>query len=130
MGGGFALLTANTGYDAAAVNYGMLPRHLDAAVAGACPIVGSYGGRDPLTHGTTRKLNESLARAGIRHDLKEYPSAGHAFLNDDEAGPRVMRPLFRVAGIGPDPDAAADAWRRIERFFAETLADTEDFQPS
>jgi len=29
MGGGFALLNAGDGYDAAAVNYGQLPRHLD-----------------------------------------------------------------------------------------------------
>jgi carboxymethylenebutenolidase len=121
MGGGFALLTANTGYGAAAVNYGMLPRDLDTALAGACPIVGSYGRRDPLTRGATRKLNEALDHAGTRHDVKEYPSASHAFLNDDEAGPRLMRPLFHVAGIGPDPDAADNAWLRIERFFADTL---------
>jgi hypothetical protein len=30
--------------------------------------------------------------------IKEYPAASHAFLNDDEAGPRVLRPLLRVAG--------------------------------
>jgi carboxymethylenebutenolidase len=31
IGGGFALLSATNGYDAAAVNYGQLPRDLDAA---------------------------------------------------------------------------------------------------
>jgi carboxymethylenebutenolidase len=41
IGGGFALLTANSGFDAAAVNYGQLPRHLGEAVAGACPTVGN-----------------------------------------------------------------------------------------
>lgn len=29
--------------------------------------------------------------------------------------------MFRVAGIGPEPTAAADAWQRIERFFAMHL---------
>jgi carboxymethylenebutenolidase len=130
MGGGFALLTANTGYGAAAVNYGMLPRDLDTALAGACPIVGSYGRRDPLNRGATRKLKETLERAGIRHDVKEYPTASHAFLNDAEAGPRLIQPLFRIAGIGPDPDAADNAWQRIECFFAATLAETDNSQPS
>ena len=121
MGGGFALLTANTGYDAAAVNYGMLPGDLDAAMQGACPIVGSYGKRDPLNRGATRKLEAALDRAGIAHDVKEYPTASHAFLNDAEAGPKALRPMLRVAGIGPDPEAAADAWLRIQAYFAAHL---------
>jgi carboxymethylenebutenolidase len=118
MGGGFALLTANNGFDAAAVNYGQLPRHLDEAVAGACPIVGSYGGRDPSLRGAARRLDAALDKAGVAHDVKEYPAASHAFLNDAEAGPRVLRPLLRVAGIGPEPESAKDAWDRIEQFFA------------
>jgi len=52
------------------------------------------------------------------HAVKEYPDAGHAFLNDAEAGPRFLRPLLRVAGIGPEPDSAEDAWKRIGLFFA------------
>jgi len=36
MGGGFALLTAASGFEAAAVNYGQLPRDLDTILAGAC----------------------------------------------------------------------------------------------
>jgi carboxymethylenebutenolidase len=121
MGGGFALLTANNGFDAAAVNYGQLPRHLDEAVAGACPIVGSYGGRDPSLRGAADRLDAALDKAGVTHDVKEYPAASHAFLNDTEAGPRVLRPLLRVAGIGPEPESAKDAWGRIERFFATHL---------
>jgi carboxymethylenebutenolidase len=123
MGGGFALLTANNGFDAAAVNYGQLPRHLDEKVVGACPIVGSYGGRDPSLRGAARRLDAALDKAGVTHDVKEYPAASHAFLNDAEAGPRALRPLLRVAGIGPEPDSAKDAWNRIEKFFATYLAD-------
>jgi carboxymethylenebutenolidase len=121
LGGGFALLTAGDGYAAAAVNYGQLPRHLDEALAGACPIVGSYGGRDRSLRGAAGRLDAALEKAGVTHDVKEYPAAGHAFLNDAEAGPRPLRPLLRVAGIGPEPESAKDAWGRIEAFFAAHL---------
>jgi carboxymethylenebutenolidase len=121
MGGGFALLSAHDGYDAAAVNYGQLPRDLDAAVAEACPIVASYGRRDPSLRGAAARLEGALEKAGVSHDVKEYPHASHAFLNDAEAGPRALRPLLRVAGIGPEPVSAKDAWKRIETFFAAHL---------
>jgi carboxymethylenebutenolidase len=121
MGGGFALLTAGSGFEVASVNYGSLPRNLDAAVAAACPIVASYGGRDRTLRNAASKLEEALTKASIAHDVKEYSTAGHAFLNDAEAGPRVLRPLLRVAGMGPEPVAAADAWHRIEDFFAHHL---------
>jgi carboxymethylenebutenolidase len=121
MGGGFALLTAGSGFEVASVNYGSLPRDLDGAVAAACPIVASYGGRDRTLRNAASKLEDALTKAGIVHDVKEYPTAGHAFLNDAETGPRVLRPLLRVAGMGPEPAAAADAWHRIEDFFAHHL---------
>ena len=121
MGGGFALLSAGDGYEAAAVNYGQLPRHLDEALAGACPIVASYGGRDRSLRGAAGRLDAALEKAGIVHDVKEYPAASHAFLNDTEAGARALRPLLRVAGIGPEPESAKDAWGRIELFFATYL---------
>jgi carboxymethylenebutenolidase len=121
IGGGFALLSASAGYDAAAVNYGQLPRHLDKTLAGACPIVASYGRRDPSLRGAASQLDAALDKAGVTHDVKEYPAASHAFLNDTEAGPRVLRPLLRIAGIGPEPESAKDAWNRIERFFATHL---------
>ena len=121
IGGGFALLNASDGYDAAAVNYGQLPRHLDETLAGACPIVASYGGRDPSLRGAAGRLDAALDKAGVTHDVKEYPAASHAFLNDTETGPHLLRPLLRITGIGPEPDSAKDAWDRIERFFATHL---------
>jgi carboxymethylenebutenolidase len=122
LGGGFALLSAGEGYDAASVNYGQLPRHLDEAVADACPIVGSYGGRDRSLRGAAGRLDAALEKAGVTHDVKEYPAASHAFLNDTETGPRALRPLLRVAGIGPEPESAKDAWNRIELFFGAHLS--------
>ncbi|MEV0947873.1 dienelactone hydrolase family protein [Rhodococcus sp. NPDC049939] len=121
MGGGFALMVADTGFDAAAPNYGILPRDLDAAVEGACPVVASYGGRDFSLKKAAAKLDVALTKAGVVHDVREYPTAGHAFLNDELAGPKVVRPLLKVAGMVPDPDAAADAWMRIDGFFREHL---------
>ncbi|WP_223840234.1 dienelactone hydrolase family protein [Saccharopolyspora pogona] len=56
-----------------------------------------------------------------QESLPEYPEAGHSFLNDVENGPAALRPLLRITGAGPHPESAADAWRRIEDFFAEHL---------
>ncbi len=125
MGGGFALVAASTGFDAAAVNYGQLPKDVESALARACPVVASYGERDRTLRGTATKLENALARAGIAHDVKEYSGAGHAFMNDAPVGPRPLRPLLRIAGMGPHPEAATDAWRRIEEFFALHLATTD-----
>ena len=121
MGGGFALLSATAGFDVVSANYGQLPRHLDDAFEGACPIVASYGGRDRGMRGASQRLAQALTRDNVVHDVKEYAAAGHSFLNDSETGPRVLRPLLRVAGVGPEPEAAADAWARIETFFRTYL---------
>jgi carboxymethylenebutenolidase len=117
MGGGFALLTAARGFDAASSNYGIVPG--EDALRGACPVVGSYGKRDPELRGAAAKLETRLAAAGVVHDVKEYPGAGHSFLNRPSLGPAA--PLLRVAGIGYHGPSAEDAWGRILRFFDEHL---------
>ncbi|MGH8860950.1 MAG: dienelactone hydrolase family protein [Jatrophihabitantaceae bacterium] len=121
MGGGFALLTAPRGFDVAAANYGQAPKHAGTVLADACPVVASYGGFDPLMIGQARKVEKALAANGIEHDLKVYPGAGHSFLNARMTGPRALHPIERVLNVGPRPAAAADAWRRIETFFATHL---------
>ncbi|MGV8896169.1 MAG: dienelactone hydrolase family protein [Rhodoglobus sp.] len=122
MGGGFALMTASSsGFDAAASNYGMLPRDPDDALREACPVVGSYGAKDTSLKGATAALEKTLTSSGVIHDLKEYPSAGHAFMNSAATGPALFRPLARVMNMKPAPDAAADAWARIDSFFREHL---------
>ncbi|WP_331766780.1 dienelactone hydrolase family protein [Embleya sp. NBC_00896] len=69
------------------------------------------------------KLETALERAGVEHDVKLYPDAGHSFLNDADNSPPAMRPLLRaILGIGPEPVAADDAWSRIDAFFARHLA--------
>ncbi|MFF7247103.1 dienelactone hydrolase family protein [Embleya sp. NPDC008237] len=124
MGGGFALVLAGQGtYDVAAANYAQLPGDPDAALRGACAIVASYGGRDKVFRGGAAKLEAALSRAGVEHDVKLYPDAGHSFLNEADNAPPLLRPVLRtVLGIGPEPVAAADAWQRIDTFFARHLA--------
>lgn len=122
MGGGFALVTANRGFDASAPNYGLPPKDTEAALAGACPIVASYGGMDVALRGAAKKVERALTNLDIPHDVKEYPSAGHSFLNDEYYGSAPVQSLQRILHVGPDPVAAPDAWHRIETFFGTHLA--------
>lgn len=120
MGGGFALMTASRGFAASAPNYGALPKDLDSALRDACPIVASYGGRDRTLRGASATLASALEAGNIPHDVKEYPDAGHSFLDRLPVGP--LSPMLRVAGLGYHHPSAEDAWRRILSFFAEHLA--------
>ncbi len=122
MGGGFALVAATKGFDAAAPNYGALPHDHETVLQAACPIVASYGAKDVSMRGVAAKLERTLREHDIPHDVKEYPTAGHSFLNDEFFGPAPTHALQRIAHLGPDPKAAPDAWRRIEAFLHEHLA--------
>jgi carboxymethylenebutenolidase len=119
MGGGFALLTAARGFEASAPNYAHLPKDLDGTLRGACPVVASYGAKDRTLRGTAAKLESALERAGVEHDVEEYPDAGHSFLNRHGLGPGGV--LLRVAGIGYHGPSAEAAWGRILRFFETHL---------
>ena len=120
MGGGFALLAAPRGFDAAAPNYGPLPKaDLETVLRGACPVVGSYGGRDRGLPGAAAKVESVLAELGVEHDVKEYPEAGHSFLNRHNTGPFGF--LEKVAGLAYHHPSAEDAWKRILTFFDRHL---------
>ena len=91
MGGGFALLSApQFEFAAASVNYGEVPEDT-ARLTGSCPVVGSFGGRDRGLRGRAERLERALTELGIEHDVKEYPEAGHSFLNRINAGPLPHR---------------------------------------
>jgi carboxymethylenebutenolidase len=91
-----------------------VPPDAEDVLAGACPIVGSYGGRDRALRGHAARLDHALSALGIDHDVKEYPQAGHSFLNRHH-GPFAA--IEKVLGMGFQGPAAGDAWGRIMAFF-------------
>ena len=123
MGGGFALLSApRYPFAASSVNYGEVPKDAIHRLAGACPIVGSYGRRDRSLPGRAERLRAALTDLDIEHDVKEYPDAGHSFLNRINAGP-LLGLVVRLTAFNYHHPSAEDAWRRILIFFDAHLAD-------
>ena len=91
-----------------------VPNDIDAILDGACPMVASFGGRDRMLKGPAARLNGALERRQIDHDVKEYPDAGHSFMNNNE---HFWFKLLRFVGIAYDEPATMDARRRIAAFF-------------
>lgn len=119
MGGGFALLAAPRGFQASAPYYGQVPSDAEV-LAGACPVVASFGGKDPTLRGAADKLDSQLTELGVPHDVEEYPEAGHSFANQLPVGP--FGPLTQVLGFGYHHESSEDAWKRVQGFFAEHLS--------
>jgi carboxymethylenebutenolidase len=119
MGGGFALLCAPQGeFSAAAVNYGQVPADADHVLAGSCPIVASYGARDPMGTGPPQRLAEVLTALAVPHDVKVYPDAGHSFMSPK---PALVGPLTVLVRMDYRQESAEDAWQRTFAFFGEYL---------
>ncbi|MGY1802417.1 dienelactone hydrolase family protein [Blastococcus sp. SYSU D00922] len=119
MGGGFALLAATRGFDAAAPNYGFVPPKAQDVLEGSCPVVASYGRKDLALRGAAGRLSGALDALDVPNDVKEYPGAGHSFMNRHNSGPFGV--LERIAGFSYHEPSAQDAWARILRFFGEHL---------
>jgi carboxymethylenebutenolidase len=109
LGGALAALlaTEEPALSAAAVFYGQMPPPERAADV-RCPILGLFGGEDARVLATVPPFAQAMAAVGNRFEQHVYPATPHAFFND-------TRRSFRV-------DAARDAWWRVLRFLAETLA--------
>lgn len=118
LGGGFALVAASGEFDASAPYYGDLPADM-SVLDDACPVVASFGGKDPTLKGAAAKLESELTARGIPHDVKEYPQARHSFANQFPLGPLNL--LARISGFGYDHEASEDSWRRVLAFFSNHL---------
>jgi carboxymethylenebutenolidase len=118
MGGGIALqaLVDNTTYAAASVLYGYVRADRDIsqpAPPGAfawatkvkAAVLGSYAGADQGI--ATADVEAAFALLAGPHDLKIYPDAPHAFLDDTRSSYR--------------PGPAADAWARQLAWFGKYL---------
>ena len=122
MGGGFALAYVaggRPGVRAASVNYGEVPND-PTSLSGACPIVGSYGGRDKIVgRRQAERLSAHLEALGIEHDVKVYDHAGHSFMTQGHHP--IGRLIALPMRLGYTPDAAVDAWLRVFAFFDARL---------
>lgn len=118
--GAFAiLLAAGHGFSAVAPNYGSVPNDIDAILNGACPMVASFGKRDWTLKGAAPRLRGALERQQVDHDVKEYPDAGHSFMDDHKG---LIGVLGVVLGSSYKDQDTADARGRITTFFARHLA--------
>ena len=112
IGGGFALAVGPS-FAATSTNYGDVPG--DAVLAGLGPTIGCYGGRDRVFGRTGAKLQTTLERLHVPHEVITIPEAGHSFLTDGHhpiAG-ALSRPFLHV---DYDPAIAEPTWTRIFAF--------------
>ena len=126
MGGGYALaLAPDRGFSASSVNYGGCPKDAETFLASACPIVGSYGGKDhtPLGRRAAVRLEQALTGLGVDHDVKIYPDAGHGFMNDHDPADQTLLlvALAKMSGTKFHEPSTQDARRRIISFFNSHL---------
>lgn len=111
MGGGLAwrLLAAGEPRLSAAVPfYGPTPDNPDFAGSKGAAVLGFYGALDDRVNATEPAAKAALVQAGLTHELVTEPDANHAFFNDTSERYNAT--------------AAADAWRRIQEWFARYLA--------
>src|SRR5512140_1070809 len=111
MGGGLALQTALSGepLQACAIFYGApLVTDRTQLKKMPCPVLAMFGAEDEgLPADTVRAFQQALTDDGKKAEVKIYDKAGHAFMNE-------TRPSYR-------PEAAADAWSRLQKFLADNL---------
>jgi carboxymethylenebutenolidase len=111
MGGGYALALATQEPRLAGtvINYGRLVTDFDTIAKLNAPVLGNFGAEDRgIPAEDVKKFGATLTQAGKLGDVKVYEGAGHAFMNPNNKE-------------GYNAEAAADAQKRIDSFFARNL---------
>ena len=123
QGGGFAVVAAtNPGFKASAVFYGEVPED-QARLAGACPVIASYGGKDKVMGAkTVQRLEDHLDALGVTHQVKVYPDAGHSFMSTYDGATKVLAKFPTPMRVGYNEAAAEDSWERMLTFFGTHVA--------
>lgn len=107
MGGGMVwrLLAAGEPRLAAAVPfYGPTPDNPDFSGSKGVAVLGIYAAQDQRVNAGEPAARAALEKAGMVFDLVTEPDANHAFFND--------------TGERYNAAAAADAWKRVQEWFA------------
>ena len=99
----FRFATSDPELSAAVVFYGSPPPE-DLLDGIRCPILGLYGENDTRVTSTVEATRAQMEARGKSYEPVIYPGAEHAFFNDTRADRH-------------DPEASADAWQRVLRFF-------------
>ncbi len=110
LGGGMALLLAmnNPAVTAAAPFYGAPAAGMGDAANIRAALIGFYAGHDDWINAeAVAGIQSALDQAGVRNQIHVYPDSQHGFFND--------------TSDAHDPQAAADAWRKLTAFFAAEL---------
>jgi carboxymethylenebutenolidase len=114
MGGGYALDAARRDrrLRAAVTCYGRLTTDPALLAPMQASVLGLFAGKDiGITPATIEQFRKAMLTAGKRAaDLHIYPECEHGFLN-----PRPP------AGRKAPPETVADAWSRIDAYFAREL---------
>jgi carboxymethylenebutenolidase len=111
MGGGWSIKLAEDQPKLAAfvVNYGSLPTDPAIIAKIQAPMLGNFGAEDKgIPPEAVNAFESAMKSDGKSVNIKIYEGAGHAFQNPDNK-------------TGYRPDATADAEKRIDAFFAQSL---------
>ena len=113
MGGGYSLqfALAEPRIAACVMNYGALVDDEHTLTKLNMPLLGNFGANDRgIPPADVKKFGAALTKYGKLGDIKIYDGAGHGFMNPNNKE-------------GYNPEAAQDAWKRIDAFFARNLRD-------
>jgi carboxymethylenebutenolidase len=110
FGGSMSIsLACHTPIAACVVFYGENPTPIELVNNLKGPVLGLYGGDDVRINSNLDQLVKAMVDYKKDFEMRIYPGAPHAFFNDTSE--RTYR-----------PEAARDAWERVLRFYARTLA--------